>query len=343
MVLSAITIAALAPITGALFGASYGTAIRIGYEIIFPSLFGSAKVPVSPNSTDVIRSMEKMYTNVGGLEAHKFGITQGVNLAVQQSNSPAVQELLKKNRSDTSAGTTESQKPITDALTSLTKAIELAFSGIAAGGLAGAVKISQQPSVGVTLAGDHVDENGNIRNETLMSLSDSKINDMLRLVNNNQIPINWPSNWNKLIPDEARIRADARISEKRTASTTAPSTNVGATVTGTYTVTSPGEAAHQTAQTLGATLLEQRTILKRYENTATQYELQIAKQVSENRALAKYYGANWANTTQGKTAVNKFNYIYSEQQKNLTRLKAQKLSVSLAQKAYDDFQFNRFN
>ncbi len=37
MVVSAILLTALAPITGALFGASYGTAIRIGYEIIFPA------------------------------------------------------------------------------------------------------------------------------------------------------------------------------------------------------------------------------------------------------------------------------------------------------------------
>lgn len=91
MVVSAIVLAALAPITGALFGAAYGTSIRIGYEIIFPALFlGKEKT----GAKDVVKALSDMYAITGGLDAHKFGIQQGLELAKKNAESPEGQSLV---------------------------------------------------------------------------------------------------------------------------------------------------------------------------------------------------------------------------------------------------------
>ncbi len=91
MVVSAIVLAALAPVTGALFGAAYGTSIRIGYEIIFPALFlGKEKT----GAKDVVKALTDMYTLTGGLDAHKFGIQQGLELAKKNAESPEGQSLV---------------------------------------------------------------------------------------------------------------------------------------------------------------------------------------------------------------------------------------------------------
>ncbi len=112
MVVSAILTTALAPITGALFGASYGTAIRIGYEIIFPALFGDVINEQKNNPTKLqeegtkrtIESMHKMFTGVGGAAAMEFGIEQGIEMAKKKTESPEVQDMI-----DLSLGLTERQ------------------------------------------------------------------------------------------------------------------------------------------------------------------------------------------------------------------------------------------
>ncbi len=102
MVVSAILTTALAPITGALFGASYGTSIRIGYEIIFPALFGDVINEQKNNPTKLqeqgtkrtIESMHKMFTGVGGAAAMEFGIEQGIEMAKKKTESPDVQDMI---------------------------------------------------------------------------------------------------------------------------------------------------------------------------------------------------------------------------------------------------------
>ncbi len=102
MVVSAILTTALAPITGALFGASYGTAIRIGYEIIFPALFGNVKA--NPDAQDVIKSLHTMFQATGGAAAMEFGIDQGIEMAKKKTESPVIQHLI-----NTDLGITEEQ------------------------------------------------------------------------------------------------------------------------------------------------------------------------------------------------------------------------------------------
>ncbi len=112
MVVSAILTTALAPITGALFGASYGTAIRIGYEIMFPALFGDVINQQKNNpsklqeegSKRTIQSMHKMFTAVGGASAMEFGIEQGIEMAKKKTESPDVQDMI-----DLSLGLTPAQ------------------------------------------------------------------------------------------------------------------------------------------------------------------------------------------------------------------------------------------
>ncbi len=112
MVVSAILTTALAPITGALFGASYGTSIRIGYEIIFPALFGDVINDQKNNPTKLqeegtkrtIESMHKMFTGVGGAAAMEFGIEQGIEMAKKKTESPDVQDMI-----DLSLGLTNRQ------------------------------------------------------------------------------------------------------------------------------------------------------------------------------------------------------------------------------------------
>ncbi len=102
MVVSAILTTALAPITGALFGASYGTAIRIGYEIIFPALFGDVINQQKNNPSKLqeegtkrtIESMHKMFTGVGGAAAMEFGIEQGIEMAKKKTESQDVQDMI---------------------------------------------------------------------------------------------------------------------------------------------------------------------------------------------------------------------------------------------------------
>lgn len=67
---------------GMLFGIAYGTAIRIGYEQIYPALFPK-KTELPPQTTDVIIRLQDFYTQFGGLEAHKQGMEQGVRNAMQ--------------------------------------------------------------------------------------------------------------------------------------------------------------------------------------------------------------------------------------------------------------------
>jgi len=105
MVVSAILTTALAPITGALFGASYGTSIRIGYEIIFPALFGDVINQQKNNPTKLqedgskrtIEAMHKMFTGVGGASAMEFGIEQGIEMAKKKTESPDVQNMIDLN------------------------------------------------------------------------------------------------------------------------------------------------------------------------------------------------------------------------------------------------------
>ncbi len=112
MVVSAILTTALAPITGALFGASYGPSIRIGYEIIFPALFGDVINDQNNNPTKLqeegskrtIQSMHKMFTGVGGAAAMEFGIEQGIEMAKKKTESPDVQNMI-----DLSLGITDRQ------------------------------------------------------------------------------------------------------------------------------------------------------------------------------------------------------------------------------------------
>ncbi len=96
MVVSALMQLAIAAPVGALFGAAYGTSIRIGYEIIFPALFGNKATPQSVDAT--LQKMTETFTGVGGLEAHKFGVTQGLKNALKAIDAdPELQDLIKKN------------------------------------------------------------------------------------------------------------------------------------------------------------------------------------------------------------------------------------------------------
>ncbi len=112
MPVSAILLAALAPITGALFGASYGTSIRIGYEIIFPALFGDMinEQKNKPNMSQeegakrTIKALHTMFTATGGASAMEFGIEQGIEMAKKKTESPAVQSMI-----DLSLGLTDRQ------------------------------------------------------------------------------------------------------------------------------------------------------------------------------------------------------------------------------------------
>ncbi len=92
MVVSAILTTILAPVTGALFGASYGTAIRIGYEIIFPALFKNTKA--NPDAQEVIKSLHTMFTATGGKSALEFGVAQGIEMAKKKTESPEVVDLI---------------------------------------------------------------------------------------------------------------------------------------------------------------------------------------------------------------------------------------------------------
>ncbi len=96
LVVAALLQLALAAPIGALFGAAYGTSIRIGYEIIFPALFKDQDM--KPGSQGVLDSMEKLFTGIGGLEAQKFGINQGIKNALKAIDAdPELTELIKKN------------------------------------------------------------------------------------------------------------------------------------------------------------------------------------------------------------------------------------------------------
>ncbi len=96
MVVAALMQLAVAAPIGALFGAAYGTSIRIGYEIIFPALFGNKATSQSVDS--VLDKMTSTFTAIGGLEAQKFGINQGIKNALKSIDAdPELQELIKKN------------------------------------------------------------------------------------------------------------------------------------------------------------------------------------------------------------------------------------------------------
>ncbi len=96
MVVSALMQLAIAAPVGALFGAAYGTAIRVGYEIIFPALFGDKNTPQSADT--VLAKMDSFYRGVGGLEANAVGINVGIKNALKAMDAdPELQELIKKN------------------------------------------------------------------------------------------------------------------------------------------------------------------------------------------------------------------------------------------------------
>ncbi len=97
VVSSLMQIAAAGPI-GALFGLAYGTSIRIGYEIIFPALFGDKVTSKDVDGT--LQKMTETFTAVGGLEAQKFGVNVGIKNALKAINADAeLMDLIKKNSS----------------------------------------------------------------------------------------------------------------------------------------------------------------------------------------------------------------------------------------------------
>lgn len=91
----------LAPVTGGLFGLAYGTAIRIGYEQIYPALFPKkGPLGLTPEKQDVISGLVQMYDIIGGKGAHEFGINIGIqnamkNVGNELFNSPELNELIK--------------------------------------------------------------------------------------------------------------------------------------------------------------------------------------------------------------------------------------------------------
>ncbi len=96
MVVSALVQLAIAGPVGILFGLGYGTAIRVGYEQVYPALFGDKELP--QNTETILKKLETFYTSVGGLEAHKFGINQGIKNALKAIDAdPELVDLIKKN------------------------------------------------------------------------------------------------------------------------------------------------------------------------------------------------------------------------------------------------------
>ncbi len=96
MVVQGLIALALAGPTGGLFGLAYGTAIRVGYEIIFPMLFHDKKPTKDVN--EVFSQMRTTFTAIGGLEANAFGINVGIKNALKQIEAdPELVELIKKN------------------------------------------------------------------------------------------------------------------------------------------------------------------------------------------------------------------------------------------------------
>lgn len=73
----------LAPVTGGLFGLAYGTAIRIGYEQIYPALFPKrGPQGLTSGKKEVIQGLVQMYDIIGGKGAHEFGINIGIQNAI---------------------------------------------------------------------------------------------------------------------------------------------------------------------------------------------------------------------------------------------------------------------
>ncbi len=97
--------ALLAPVTGGLFGLAYGTAIRIGYEQIYPLLFpvNAKGVSHGASSADigrVLTGLIGMYDIIGGKGAHEFGIGQGIKNAMkgvgnELTSSPELNLMIK--------------------------------------------------------------------------------------------------------------------------------------------------------------------------------------------------------------------------------------------------------
>lgn len=83
--------AAFAPLNGGLFGLAYGTAIRIGYEQIYPALFPkSTDKTQAPHLPQVMNQLTELYKIFGGMGAHEFGITQGVKNAMSVYENSAL-------------------------------------------------------------------------------------------------------------------------------------------------------------------------------------------------------------------------------------------------------------
>ncbi len=98
MVVSALVQLAIAGPVGILFGLGYGTAIRVGYEQVYPALFGDKSLP--KDTETILKKLETFYTTVGGLEAHKFGINQGIKNALRAIDADSeLVDLIKKNSS----------------------------------------------------------------------------------------------------------------------------------------------------------------------------------------------------------------------------------------------------
>ncbi len=107
MVAAGIMAVVLAGPTGLLFGLAYGTAIRIGYEQIYPALFPPDTVtgrragsPV--HLKDVLGGLERTYDIIGGKAMHEFGLNNGIDSAIRSAAKEAglgdnvgIQELIK--------------------------------------------------------------------------------------------------------------------------------------------------------------------------------------------------------------------------------------------------------
>lgn len=281
MVLSAITIAALAPLTGALFGASYGTAIRIGYEIIFPSLFGDKKLPVPTDAKATMKAMEGMYTKIGGLEAHKFGIQQGMNLALSSAQSKDGVELVNLAMSEMSPQVQGGSGQVG------TTRLE-AESGMTAQEIKTRRARHREiypESYGIVLEGDYVDGDGQVRNDLLDHMSMQRLNTYYLLIKANTVPINWPSNWIKLIPQYISTLANKRYEARfaKMGNDEVVKTPPPPTVPKTDRVSDTPDFQKKLVNDLIRQLSKSEDVLKRAETA-------LAKKISERRAIAQFYG-----------------------------------------------------
>ncbi len=105
----------LAPVTGGLFGLAYGTAIRIGYEQIYPALFPTkGPMGLTREKKDVIAGLVQMYDIIGGKGAHEFGINLGFQhalkgLSKEMANNPDILKMIQMEAGVNGIGVTTIQ------------------------------------------------------------------------------------------------------------------------------------------------------------------------------------------------------------------------------------------